>query len=286
MHQDLRVKSPQRFSIQSRCTSKATGDSQSDISSTALFLSKCFISGSLRHNSLRSRQNDKAFFYMFAIVTGLLLCTVVKGEFSHRIPAYQDVETALRSTKCAVREEIVDIRDIHPHLPPDVLLLPSCILIRKCSGCCQNSRHVCKPTAIYVTRVEVSQQHVVRRRLDYITLNFTHHDECECMSPIEPTCIPRACARHELWNKEACECEPRCQPQECGHGQVWNPRKCRCACSPCHPNRLVHLRFDQNDVTCICACRHELRHRTRCAKRRATFSQNSCACVGHFARGK
>ena len=66
----------------------------------------------------------------------------------------------MESTKCAVREEIVDIRGYYPLLPPDAVYKPSCVLLRKCSGCCESDEHECMPTSIYNSTVKVNLVHV------------------------------------------------------------------------------------------------------------------------------
>lgn len=66
-----------------------------------------------------------------------------------------DVEAALRTTMCKVREQIVDIREEHPTIPPNSKLIPSCVMLRRCSGCCQSDLHQCMPTLIYSTKVKV-----------------------------------------------------------------------------------------------------------------------------------
>ncbi|XP_039248492.2 uncharacterized protein LOC120326297 [Styela clava] len=196
-----------------------------------------------------------------------------------RIPRFLDIEQALESSKCTVREEVVDIRKIHPTLPPNAIYMPSCVVVNRCSGCCQSDLLQCKPTSTYVTKVKISQQMLDPHGYDEIVLEFTQHDTCECkrFDDTTPVCVQKDCEGGQVWSAQDCACVARsaslCQPRECGIGESWSDATCQCepACAPrnCIPGEMW------NATSCSCV-------RT-CPIERCPYGQMwdifQCACV-------
>ena len=98
----------------------------------------------------------------FVQVSNVRLAAVVKifaTQFyviHNFVEIFLDLEEALRSSQCSVREELISIRQLHSSLPPEAVLLPSCVVVRRCGGCCQSDRLSCMPTSIYVTQLQVT----------------------------------------------------------------------------------------------------------------------------------
>ncbi|XP_030640656.1 vascular endothelial growth factor A-A isoform X3 [Chanos chanos] len=79
---------------------------------------------------------------------------------------------------CQTREMLVDIIQEYPD-DIDHTYIPSCVVLRRCAGCCNDEALECVPTETRNVTMEVirTKQRVSQHNYQ---LSFTEHTKCEC----------------------------------------------------------------------------------------------------------
>ncbi|XP_007518617.1 vascular endothelial growth factor B isoform X3 [Erinaceus europaeus] len=116
-------------------------------------------------------------------------------------------------------------------------LVPSCVTVQRCGGCCPDEALECVPTGQYRVRMQILMIHYPSSQLGEMSLE--EHSQCECRpkqresagQPGSPRLLcPRCPQRHQRPDPRTCRCRcPRRSLLRCqGRGLELNPRTCRC----------------------------------------------------------
>ncbi|KAL4697397.1 hypothetical protein H8959_003095 [Pygathrix nigripes] len=106
-------------------------------------------------------------------------------------------------------------------------LVPSCVTVQRCGGCCPDDGLECVPTGQHQVRMQILMIRYPSSQLGEMSLE--EHSQCEC-SP--RTLCPRCTQRHQRPDPRTCRCRCRrrsflrCQ----GRGLELNPDTCRFSC--------------------------------------------------------
>uniref|UniRef100_A0A8C9RJ26 Vascular endothelial growth factor Aa n=1 Tax=Scleropages formosus TaxID=113540 RepID=A0A8C9RJ26_SCLFO len=141
-------------------------------------------------------------------------------------------------SRCRPREVLVDIFHEYPE-EIEHTYIPSCVVLTRCGGCCNDDALECIPTDTYNTTLEVIR---IKQRVTQhnFLLSFTEHRRCEC----SPLCLDFFF------------------PPFCSH------------CQPCSERRK--RLFVQDPLTCQCSCKlSEL----DCKSRQLELNQRTCRFV-------
>ncbi|XP_023203321.1 vascular endothelial growth factor A isoform X3 [Xiphophorus maculatus] len=79
---------------------------------------------------------------------------------------------------CQPREVLVDILQEYPE-EVEHIFIPSCVVLKRCAGCCSDEMLQCTPTAMYNVTMEIKRIKLQRQQND-IFMSFTEHSACEC----------------------------------------------------------------------------------------------------------
>ncbi|XP_013867413.1 vascular endothelial growth factor Ab isoform X3 [Austrofundulus limnaeus] len=153
---------------------------------------------------------------------------------------------------CQPREVLVDILQEYPE-EVEHIFIPSCVVLKRCAGCCVDEMLQCTPTVTYNVTMEIKRIKLQRQQ-NNIFMSFTEHSACECRSKTEV--------------KENV-CEPCCD--NCTERRkrlfVQDPATCRCSCK--HTVEYCKDRqLELNEKTCKKSNNLPL----------AFYSQNSSRC--------
>ncbi|XP_032138892.1 vascular endothelial growth factor B isoform X5 [Sapajus apella] len=116
-------------------------------------------------------------------------------------------------------------------------LVPSCVTVQRCGGCCPDDGLECVPTGQHQVRMQILMIRYPSSQLGEMSLE--EHSQCECrpkrkgsaVKPDSPRPLcPRCTQRHQRPDHRTCRCRCRrrsflrCQ----GRGLELNPDTCRC----------------------------------------------------------
>ncbi|XP_062892335.1 vascular endothelial growth factor A-A-like isoform X4 [Mobula hypostoma] len=160
---------------------------------------------------------------------------------------------------CQTRETLVAINGEYPN-EVEYIFVPSCVLLTRCSGCCNDEQLQCVPTDTDTVLMQILK--VKHRTSQLVEMSFVHHRRCECRPKKD---IKRVPTRVEHSRRKT------------GRGHRKKNRKMASAhptpCRPCSTKRRHH--FEQNPLTCECKCR--LSHR-KCRDRGQELNEHTCRC--------
>ncbi|XP_062850745.1 vascular endothelial growth factor Ab isoform X3 [Trichomycterus rosablanca] len=112
----------------------------------------------------------------------LLYFSAVKSAY---IPRESDGDTHVvpftdvyNKSMCRPREMLVDVQQEYPE-DIEHIFIPSCVVLMRCAGCCNDEMLECTPTATHNITMEVQKLKPMRIRRNY-PMSFTEHTECEC----------------------------------------------------------------------------------------------------------
>lgn len=81
-------------------------------------------------------------------------------------------------SSCQVRETLVDVLQEYPD-EVEYIFKPSCVLLMRCTGCCNDETLECVPTGWYNTTMEILRVHP-RFVANYFKMSFQEHKRCAC----------------------------------------------------------------------------------------------------------
>ncbi|XP_061756739.1 vascular endothelial growth factor Ab isoform X2 [Nerophis ophidion] len=79
---------------------------------------------------------------------------------------------------CKPRELLVEILQEYPE-EVEHIFIPSCVVLTRCAGCCNDETLQCTPTSSYNVTMEIKRIKTQRQQND-IFMSFTEHSACEC----------------------------------------------------------------------------------------------------------
>ncbi|KAM7395560.1 hypothetical protein PAMA_007026 [Pampus argenteus] len=79
---------------------------------------------------------------------------------------------------CKPRELLVEILQEYPG-EVEHIFIPSCVVLTRCAGCCNDEMLQCTPTSSYNITMEIKRIKPQRQQND-IYMTFTEHSACEC----------------------------------------------------------------------------------------------------------
>ncbi|XP_030013074.1 vascular endothelial growth factor A-A isoform X3 [Sphaeramia orbicularis] len=86
----------------------------------------------------------------------------------------------ITKSQCQPRDMLVDIFQEYPE-DTEHMYIPSCVVLKRCGGCCTDEAFECVPTETRNVTLQVMR---VRPKVSQhtIDLRFTEHQQCECRS--------------------------------------------------------------------------------------------------------
>ncbi|XP_061668006.1 vascular endothelial growth factor Ab isoform X1 [Syngnathoides biaculeatus] len=79
---------------------------------------------------------------------------------------------------CKPREMLVEILQEYPE-EVEHIFVPSCVVLTRCAGCCNDEAQQCIPTASHNVTMEIKRIAIQKQQND-IFMSFTEHSACEC----------------------------------------------------------------------------------------------------------
>uniref|UniRef100_UPI00398F7C0A vascular endothelial growth factor A-like isoform X5 n=1 Tax=Pristiophorus japonicus TaxID=55135 RepID=UPI00398F7C0A len=152
-------------------------------------------------------------------------------QLSHQAVTWMDVYW--RSV-CQTRETLVAINSEYPN-EVEFIFVPSCVLLTRCSGCCNDEQLQCVPTDTGTVLMQILK--VKHQTTDLVEMSFTQHRRCECRPkkdvkevPARSRCSPCSHRKRHSFeqNPQTCECKCRLSHRKCrDKGQELNEHACR-----------------------------------------------------------
>ncbi|KAM8826637.1 vascular endothelial growth factor Ab isoform X1 [Synchiropus splendidus] len=161
---------------------------------------------------------------------------------------------------CKPRELLVEILQEYPD-EVEHIFIPSCVVLTRCAGCCNDETLQCMPTATRNVTMEIKRIKLQRQQSD-IFMSFTEHSACECRL-----------------RKEVKEQREKTSRKGKAKGQKRKRKKSRdktiadAVCEPCTDKRK--RLFVQDPVTCRCSCKHTDEY---CKDRQLELNEKTCKC--------
>ncbi|XP_067877937.1 vascular endothelial growth factor A-like isoform X4 [Heterodontus francisci] len=159
---------------------------------------------------------------------------------------------------CQTRETLVAINGEYPN-EVEYIFVPSCVLLTRCSGCCNDEQLQCVPTDTDTVLMQILK--VKHQTSVLVEMSFIQHRRCECRPKKELKEVP---VRAEQTRQKKQRGQRKKLSREPAH-----PSRC----SPCS-QRKRHG-FEQNMQTCECKCR--LSHR-KCREKGQELNEHTCRC--------
>lgn len=109
------------------------------------------------------------------------LCTVkgasIKAMEKSKNEVIPFLDVLLKS-ECQPRDTLVDVYSEYPE-DTEYLYIPSCVVLARCGGCCQDEAMECVPTETRNVTLEVMRSRPMVSQ-HTLQLRFTEHSRCEC----------------------------------------------------------------------------------------------------------
>uniref|UniRef100_A0A2D4HNK1 Vascular endothelial growth factor A n=1 Tax=Micrurus lemniscatus lemniscatus TaxID=129467 RepID=A0A2D4HNK1_MICLE len=158
-------------------------------------------------------------------------------------PAQQDGEkqpdevitfmTVYEHSICRPIETMVDIFQEYPD-EVEYIFKPSCVLLMRCGGCCNDEALECVPTEVYNVSMEIMKlKHFQSQHIH--PMSFQQHSKCQCR--------PKKSMRIKQEN----HCEPCSERRK--HLYKQDPLTCKCSCK-FTDSRCKSKQLELNERTC------------------------------------
>ncbi|KAJ7307390.1 hypothetical protein JRQ81_009406 [Phrynocephalus forsythii] len=136
-------------------------------------------------------------------------------------------------SSCQPKETMVSVTAEYPSMV-DRIVLPSCVALKRCVGCCADESLECVPAQTRDLVMEVMLSLFPHHHLN--RLSFVEHTACVCRSKktaLRPYTIRSGCRpcldRKKRLDPRTCRCTCRLEPEHCrARGLRFNQSSCRC----------------------------------------------------------
>ncbi|XP_044302824.1 vascular endothelial growth factor A isoform X2 [Varanus komodoensis] len=144
------------------------------------------------------------------------------------------MEVFARST-CKPIETMVDI---YQEYPEDVehIFKPSCVLLMRCAGCCNDESLECTPTEVESVSMEIMKIRQLQSQ-GVTQMTFQQHTRCECRP------------KKDIRTTQENHCEPCSERRK--HLYKQDPQTCKCSCK-FTDSRCKSRQLELNERTCRC----------------------------------
>ncbi|XP_058628086.1 vascular endothelial growth factor Ab isoform X2 [Onychostoma macrolepis] len=182
-----------------------------------------------------------------------------EGRSTYDVVPFMEV---YNKSLCRPREVLVEIQQEYPD-DTEHIFIPSCVVLTRCAGCCNDEMMECTPIVTYNITLEIKRVKPLRNQVDFF-MSFAEHSECQCR------------VRKDIPEKR--EKKPRK-----GKGQKRKRKKNRekkrdfSQCEPCCSTCSERKRrlFVQDPETCQCSCKHS---EADCRSRQLELNERTCRC--------
>ncbi|CAL8357294.1 unnamed protein product [Arctogadus glacialis] len=164
-------------------------------------------------------------------------------------------------SRCQTREVLVDIYKEYPDRIEHTYI-PACVILKRCSGCCNDEAMECVPTRTRNVTMEVLQ---VREKVSQhlSQLSFVEHEECDCRQKPEVK-IKKEKGKGQKRKRKK-------QRDTAGIAEAYASSTGRCERCSERRNRF----FTQDPLTCKCSCKFT---QLDCKSRRLELNERTCRC--------
>ncbi|KAF7692901.1 vascular endothelial growth factor A-A isoform X1 [Silurus meridionalis] len=155
-----------------------------------------------------------------------------EGKSKNEVITFMEVYS---KSSCNPRETLVDVQSEYPH-DTHITYLPSCVVLQRCGGCCNDEALECVPT--HTRNITLEMYKIKPGVGEHKTLlSFTEHTHCDCRK------------KTQVKTKKEYRCEPCSERRK--HWYVQDPLTCRCSCTltqlQCRSRQL-----ELNEKVCRC----------------------------------
>ncbi|XP_056289618.1 vascular endothelial growth factor A-A isoform X2 [Pseudoliparis swirei] len=178
-------------------------------------------------------------FVHILLAAVLQLCTVKTASINKGVEKSTNevilLPDVITKSMCQPREVLLDIFQEYPE-DTEHTYVPSCVVLNRCGGCCNDEAMECIPTETCNVTLQVMRfrplvtQHTIH-------LSFTEHRKCDCrlkpdvLAKKQYHCVPCSERRKRLF--------------------VQDPLTCKCSCKFTQLD-CISRQLELNEITCRC----------------------------------
>ncbi|XP_072528829.1 vascular endothelial growth factor Ab isoform X2 [Salminus brasiliensis] len=158
------------------------------------------------------------------------------GGTKHDLVSFTEV---YNKSMCRPREVLVEVQQEYPD-DIEHIFIPSCVVLIRCAGCCNDEMLACTPTVKHNITMEIQRLKPLHNK-GILLMSFTEHTECQCW------------LKKDIQDKTENHCKPCCST--CSERRkrlyIQDPETCQCSCK--HSEADCKLRqLELNERTCRC----------------------------------
>ncbi|XP_017264587.1 snake venom vascular endothelial growth factor toxin HF [Kryptolebias marmoratus] len=137
----------------------------------------------------------------------------IQGDGQSTVVGFIEV---MNKSSCQPMQQLVDVNQEFPEAV-EYIFIPTCVPLRRCSGCCSDELMECHPTDQRNITLQVMQIHM--RSSQKVELTFVEHHACECR--LKQKLLKAKRSRNKTLkkrpglrkDKKKASCYKKCQPR-------------------------------------------------------------------------
>ncbi|KAI1897995.1 hypothetical protein AGOR_G00089040 [Albula goreensis] len=202
------------------------------------------------------------FFFALLYLSAVKTAYIPKegGKSTNDVVPFMEV---YNKSMCRTREVLVDIFQEYPE-EIEHIFIPSCVVLIRCAGCCNDEAMECVPTETYNLTMEVKIFKHLKQQNNF-QLSFTEHRRCECR--------PKKEAERKEERKEKKARRGKGKGLKRKRRKNKEKKTTSSHCEPCSERRK--RLFVQDPLTCKCSCKHS---ELDCKSRQLELNERTCRC--------